>query len=136
MNCPRHQKELAHQHAENHSLHRCPECEGVWLPGETIDVLLGSGEKLKLRSLCSARESDLTCPNDGHKLGEGKVGGVTVDFCLHCNGLWLDAGELETLRKRKPIAPYKAPEKDAVLFPNSDSDIDSEIALFFATGIW
>ena len=59
MNCPRHQKELKEQPEENHSLYGCPECEGVWLPGEAIDALLGSGEKLKLRSLCSACATDV-----------------------------------------------------------------------------
>jgi hypothetical protein len=50
---------------------------------------------LKLRSLCSARESKLACPHDGELLGEAIIAGVTLDFCLRCHGLWLDPGELE-----------------------------------------
>lgn len=113
-------------------------CPSIWsslysVPGEAIDALVGPGEKLKLRSLCRARESELTCPSDGRKLGEAKICGVTVDLCLACNGLWLDAGELEVLRKSKPATPYQAPEKDATLYPKPDSGL--ELALL-TTGLW
>ena len=59
-----------------------------------------------------------------------------MDLCLSCNGLWLDPGELEALRKRKRVTPYQAPEKDEVLYPKSDSGPGNEIALLLATGLW
>jgi Zn-finger nucleic acid-binding protein len=30
--------------------------------------------------------------------------GVALDHCIGCGGLWLDAGELETLVKREAVA--------------------------------
>lgn len=115
MNCPRHTTKLTAQGRNGHQLDQCPECTGVWIKGPVIDQILGSGERLKLRSVCSVKESDLLCPVDGHKLHEGKIGPVTVDLCQGCNGLWLDPGELETLLKRKPVSPYVSPDSSVPL---------------------
>lgn len=37
------------------------------------------------------------CPKCGFVLEPIKFKGVTIDKCFHCNGTFLDAGELETL---------------------------------------
>jgi hypothetical protein len=37
------------------------------------------------------------CPTCGFKLEPMTYKGVTIDKCFHCNGTWLDAGELEKL---------------------------------------
>lgn len=37
------------------------------------------------------------CPKCGFTLEPIQFKGVTIDKCFHCNGTWLDAGELETL---------------------------------------
>jgi uncharacterized protein len=37
------------------------------------------------------------CPKCGFVLDPIKFKGVTIDKCHHCNGTWLDAGELEAL---------------------------------------
>ena len=37
------------------------------------------------------------CPNCGFDLQKVRFKGLGVDKCFHCNGTWLDAGELETL---------------------------------------
>lgn len=35
------------------------------------------------------------CPKCGHNLIEIDYKGIAVDKCSHCDGVWLDAGELE-----------------------------------------
>lgn len=42
----------------------------------------------------------MRCPKDGGALHERDMDGVKVDVCTTCNGVWLDAGELDTLRAR------------------------------------
>jgi hypothetical protein len=37
------------------------------------------------------------CPKCGFKLETVKFRGVNIDKCFHCNGTWLDAGELQAL---------------------------------------
>jgi len=37
------------------------------------------------------------CPKCGHHLLEIDYKGIAVDKCSHCDGVWLDAGELEQI---------------------------------------
>lgn len=37
------------------------------------------------------------CPRDGTQLVEVERGGVSIDACPTCRGIWLDRGELEKL---------------------------------------
>ncbi len=39
------------------------------------------------------------CPVDDFTLRPTEYEDVTIDVCLHCGGIWLDAGELEVLQK-------------------------------------
>ena len=43
----------------------------------------------------------MKCPKDGADLKEVKNADVSVDVCSECGGVWLDAGELDLLRKVK-----------------------------------
>ena len=49
-------------------------------------------EKQKLKELHYMR-----CPKCGHNLIEIDYKGIMVDKCSNCEGLWLDAGELEQI---------------------------------------
>ncbi|MCB0284275.1 MAG: zf-TFIIB domain-containing protein [Calditrichae bacterium] len=49
-------------------------------------------EKAKLKDL-----HYMHCPKCGHTLIEIDYKGIAVDKCSHCDGVWLDAGELETI---------------------------------------
>lgn len=50
----------------------------------------------------------MRCPKCGMELHEVEYRGVKIDKCFHCEGLWLDAGELETLSKLEQTAASKA----------------------------
>jgi hypothetical protein len=43
----------------------------------------------------------MKCPKCGHDMKEEAVDAVTVDRCTFCEGIYLDAGELDTLFLRK-----------------------------------
>ena len=40
----------------------------------------------------------MKCPKCGGDLAERDMGGVKIDQCGDCRGVWLDAGELELVR--------------------------------------
>ena len=40
----------------------------------------------------------MKCPKCGGDLAEQDMGGVKIDRCTECGGVWLDAGELELVR--------------------------------------
>jgi len=53
-------------------------------------------ERKRLREL-----HHMKCPKCGHDMKEDAVDAVTVDRCTFCEGIYLDAGELEQLFTRK-----------------------------------
>lgn len=55
---------------------------------------MAEAEKLKLKELHYMR-----CPKCGMELIEIDYKGIKVDKCSVCEGVWLDAGELEAVSK-------------------------------------
>jgi len=53
---------------------------------------LNEEEKAKLKEL-----HYMHCPKCGQKLIEINYQNIPVDKCSHCDGVWLDAGELEQI---------------------------------------
>jgi len=53
-------------------------------------------ERQRLRDLHFMR-----CPKCGHGMSEEDVGGVRIDRCSSCEGVFLDAGELDQLFARR-----------------------------------
>jgi|SRR6218665_574748 len=100
---------------------RCGRCASVWIEGDAlIKVMGGSAADALVRrargkhGLCKDCQAPLaevpqceqchqpapTCPRCGiAPLAVAKVHDVEVDVCTHCNGVALDAGELEQLQK-------------------------------------
>lgn len=39
----------------------------------------------------------MRCPKCGHELAEEELGGIKVDRCSQCGGIFFDAGELDLL---------------------------------------
>ena len=65
--------------------------------------LLESSRKKRLEA---AREAErqthyLKCPKDGNDITSESFHGVQIERCPHCNGIWLDAGELEDLMAKE-----------------------------------
>lgn len=59
-------------------------------------------EKLRQqREAEAASAAAIGCPKCEGKLVEVKVEDVTIDRCDKCNGVWLDAGELEQLKSHE-----------------------------------
>jgi uncharacterized protein len=57
----------------------------------------------KKRQIAAAEQERLKklhymkCPKCGFELETIQYKGLAIDKCFHCNGTWLDAGELEAL---------------------------------------
>ncbi len=48
------------------------------------------------------------CPVDGETLVMADRGGVEIDYCPKCRGVWLDRGELDKIIERSLGAPAPA----------------------------
>jgi hypothetical protein len=60
------------------------------------DAALLESEREQQRTLHHMR-----CPKCGMELHEISFGDVHVDKCFSCEGIWLDAGELATLKSKE-----------------------------------
>ena len=60
-------------------------------------------EEAKLSKLNAEQQQEIKelhymhCPKCGHNLIEIDYKGIAVDKCANCEGVWLDAGELEQI---------------------------------------
>jgi uncharacterized protein len=54
-------------------------------------------------------ETNMRCPVDNETLVMADRGGVEIDYCPKCRGVWLDRGELDKIIERSmggaPVAP-------------------------------
>ena len=57
------------------------------------------------RAKAARKQHLMKCPKDGSDLVEREFHNVKIDVCTECNGVWLDAGELEMVRvvDRNPV---------------------------------
>jgi hypothetical protein len=60
---------------------------------------MAAEERRKLKDLHYMR-----CPKCGMELREIDYRGINVDKCFSCDGLWLDAGEMDVLAKLEKSA--------------------------------
>ena len=62
---------------------------------EEREAAVAATEKDRRREL-----HHMKCPKCGSDLEEMTFGGVVLDKCFACGGLWLDEGELEAIQKK------------------------------------
>jgi uncharacterized protein len=65
-------------------------------------------------------ESAMQCPVDGETLVMADRGGVEIDYCPRCRGVWLDRGELDKIIERSMGAPAAAPVAAAPARPAAE----------------
>ena len=101
MQCPRCKSDLIVVEFDDIELDSCPECGGLWFDRGEMELLAAkcgcAVEALSSRTGSHVEEARVKCPTcrrtmDKRLFGDGEP--VIGDVCLHCGGLWLDAGEL------------------------------------------
>jgi len=65
----------------------------------------------------------MKCPIDGSTLVISDRGGVEIDYCPQCRGVWLDRGELDKIIERS-VAPPPPPSGGQGRGPDRGSDRD------------
>jgi len=81
----------------------CPKCRGIWLDQGELKKITGN-RKLSdflTKEIGTQSKSELVCPGCGGLMDIERADDVEVDVCLECNGVWLDAGELDELKEKK-----------------------------------
>jgi Zn-finger nucleic acid-binding protein len=88
----------------------CPTCGGLWFDAHELGRFLDSAPMRKTFSWDLApprNEGDFTintrarrCPRCAVEMEDRLFGGVTLDRCPSCKGLWFDGGELGVVVRR------------------------------------
>jgi len=72
--------------------------EDEYFAREDAELLRKQRERATAASQEAERKSHfMKCPKDGYDLSSSEFHGVQIETCPHCTGVWLDAGELQTL---------------------------------------
>lgn len=109
----------------------CPRCNGMWFDRGQLErfperpsvrAFLPSARQAPSRcrkqghlvpralAACdTCRGAPVGCPNCGSRLSLVKTSACAIDICVHCEGVWLDAGEFELLRGVNGPKPAPAP---------------------------
>ncbi|MBI5624006.1 MAG: DUF4178 domain-containing protein [Elusimicrobia bacterium] len=93
MNCPKCHGPLQFVRLpDSVDIEACPFCNGVFYDLSELTV------DLKIENLMASR---YVCPKCGGAMKAGTVfaGKLTLEHCGQCQGIWLDPGEIQTLRK-------------------------------------
>ncbi len=112
MNCPKCGDEpLAQRTFDGVEVDSCAECNGIWFDKRELPELLAK-ETQQVEKLMGGEDEDdanykrgTQCPRDSQKLlrvRSNRNKDVTVDACVVCQGVWLDGGEFERIKRTTP----------------------------------
>jgi len=77
----------------------CEHCGGTWLDHGEFAKLVGSKEAERLLEAYASGRSRLNCPRDQAAMAVRPVGGIVIDICPDCHGMWFDRRELDAAMK-------------------------------------
>jgi Zn-finger nucleic acid-binding protein len=104
----------------HHELERCSRCGAIWIsladlrrhhPGVSAGTLLSLSNLVNGSPKSKVRQ----CPGCKTRLLKVLTADVEIDFCGGCDGVFLDAGELEKLAERGASLRAGRPAPEVVL---------------------
>ena len=105
---------------QSQMIDRCAKCGGQFYDHGELESIIKMVQTLQqieldepdIETLDPRTRSRYVCPADGEEMKRKDYGGVAVDACLKCRGIWLDKGEIiekgthETLLKNRNFYYY------------------------------
>jgi Zn-finger nucleic acid-binding protein len=114
MDCPVCQNALITLELAEVEIDHCIECDGIWLDGGELEILIGDKDKARrtIGSLVLAPRSEehlYRCPLCDKKMEKVVVDSTppfqVIDRCPRGEGLWFDQGELKQILAGAGLAP-------------------------------
>ena len=105
--CPKCDIRMGKHLLHRQEIERCPQCKGIFLDeGELGNIVrlmkiyrsVGLDESEAV-TLDDVERTSYSCPADDNILTREDYGGLPVDTCDKCRGVWLDDGELVSLKR-------------------------------------
>ena len=86
---------------------RCPKCRALFFDKGELENIIHIVELFQSLPLDENEIDDVPeiehdrivkCPEDGLPMTPKEIGGITIDNCEECGGIWLDHGEIAALK--------------------------------------
>ncbi len=129
MKCPRcKDSHLQESSLRGYGVRICNPCRGILIPRDEVEKMLekaASGaeesiasdsyfQELKASSKFIEPDASLTCPSCEYNMFETSTRGIVIDFCMNCQSIWFDEGELfDALEKAKKFGELDLVPNDA-----------------------
>jgi Zn-finger nucleic acid-binding protein len=97
--CPRDGEILSSNDVNGFRYWRCERCFGFWIPGAVLHRVMSQKGIAGLWTARRGDRSQLRCPECQESCEDVLVDGHRLDVCSGCRGVWLDAGEVQDLRR-------------------------------------
>ena len=97
--CPRDGEILSSNEVNGFHYWRCERCRGFWIPGAVLHRVMSQKGISGLWTAPRGDRSQLKCPECQESCEDVLVDGHRLDVCSGCRGVWLDAGEVQALRR-------------------------------------
>ena len=105
-NCPKCGIPMPSSIQGEQEVERCEECSGIFLDKGELDSIINLIEIYRyveldepdIQTLADVERPLYRCPSEGANMLRKEYLGVTVDECSECGGVWLDDGEITTLK--------------------------------------
>ena len=95
---------------EGVAIQLCMSCKGIFLTQKKLEIIENSREieipehVLVPRNGPEVRRHCPNCDIAMKKVKHGRIRAHMIDFCMDCNGIWLDKGELASIQFSYEIA--------------------------------
>jgi Zn-finger nucleic acid-binding protein len=104
-------------------LDRCTFCLGLWFDGGELSQVLG---KEMSPAMTPGMKTNRSCPECRAPMAPAELGGLRVETCVICKGIYLDRGELVALNGGKAVeVRQETPEEVARLRKDVTNWLDS-----------
>jgi len=132
--CPRDRQILASNDVSGYRYYSCELCSGYWIPGATLHRVFTAQGIRELRVGTRAEKGEIRCPDCHTDCVSLVIEGCRLDRCPKCHGVWLDAGEVQRLKRLFPEAspvvladesrPSKESQQDLVAWSLADAVVN------------
>ncbi len=105
--CPKCENQVLGEYwTQSQMVDRCANCGGQFFDENELTPIIKMVEIIQnieidepeIETLGEVSRPSYLCPEDGTKMSREDYGGVPIDKCPECNGIWLDKGEIIALK--------------------------------------
>ena len=92
--------------SQSQMIDRCANCGGQYYDNQELDSIIDMVRILQkieldepdIETLDKLSRSHYECPVEGQEMERKDYGGIAIDSCPKCQGIWLDKGEIIALK--------------------------------------